>query len=291
MVCSSLVLVLLTSSVLVASVTTTRSFLPVVPAVHNFSSSSNGDFHLPSSHVRVIVDEARASSRDDGGQSLIPPTLSSFAHTFAADVEELFPGTHVTVILANVGDFKPQIGDIVLTIQPNTTQSASGFTLANGSPTSEGYEMEVSNSTVTISGSGAKGSFWGTRTLLQGLTLTKGSFPGGIIKDQPDWKTRGFMLGKIKTTAHKLLYSSYETYPTDVGRQWYPIAFLIELCTYASWFKISEFVRKSHCFCHDPANVGLACSLIRQCFSSRGLQCLRTVQAAIKILGTHSTCQ
>ena len=30
----------------------------------------------------------------------------------------------------------------------------------------------------------------------------------------------------------------------DVGRQWYPIEFLTELCTYASWFKVSEFVSR-----------------------------------------------
>lgn len=31
--------------------------------------------------------------------------------------------------------------------------------------------------------------------------------------------------------------------PVDVGRQFYPITFLEELCTYASWWKTSEFVR------------------------------------------------
>lgn len=31
----------------------------------------------------------------------------------------------------------------------------------------------------------------------------------------------------------------------DVGRQWYPITFLRDLCTYASWFKVSEFVSLS----------------------------------------------
>ncbi|KAF8590712.1 glycoside hydrolase family 20 protein [Ramaria rubella] len=217
MVCLSLVLTLLVSTALVWA----TALPPVVPAVHSFSRTGpGGDFHLPS-RVRIVVDAAHASSRDDNGLSLIPPTLSSFANTFAVDLEETFPQTKVAVTIASVGpSFEPQEGDIILTILPDVT--AATFTLAKGSPTSEGYKMEVTSSTVTISGAGSKGSFWGTRTLLQGLALTKGSFPAGIISDQPDWETRGFMLA-------------------DVGRQWYPIAYLKELCTYASWFKMSEF--------------------------------------------------
>ena len=37
--------------------------------------------------------------------------------------------------------------------------------------------------------------FWATRTLLQGLVLGDGRFPNGVIDDQPDWATRGIMLG------------------------------------------------------------------------------------------------
>jgi hexosaminidase len=89
----------------------------------------------------------------------------------------------------------PSNGDIVLTLLPNAT--AETFTLAKGTPTTEGYQLDVRSSAVIISGSGAKGVFWGTRTLLQGLVLGNGSFPVGIIKDQPDWQTRGFMLGNF----------------------------------------------------------------------------------------------
>lgn len=183
--------VLLSSSVWANFATSTLP--PIVPAVHNFTGSPNGDFKL-ASHARIVVDAAQASSREDNGLSLIPPTLSSFAYTFAADLKETFPKTEATVILANLDDFNPRNGDIILTILSNA--SASNFTLAKGIPTSEGYEMEVNGTAITIKGSGAKGSFWGTRTLLQGLILTNGSFPGGVIKDQPDWQTRGFMLGK-----------------------------------------------------------------------------------------------
>ncbi|KAF9456437.1 glycoside hydrolase [Collybia nuda] len=199
--------------------TVTAAFLPIVPAVHTFATSSAGDYQLPSS-LRIVVDAAQASSREDNGLSLIPPTLSAFAQTFASDLRQTFPTTTATVVTLDVGaGFTPNKGDIILTILPDT--AAAQFTLAGGSHTTEGYQLTTTSSSITISGSGAKGSFWGTRTVLQGLVINGGKIPGGIVKDQPDWETRGFML--------------------DVGRQWYPITFLTELCAYASWFKMSEF--------------------------------------------------
>jgi hexosaminidase len=197
MLCWSLVFTSLTALGLVALANATADFPSVVPAVHSFSGSPDGDFTLPS-QVHIIVDAAHASSRDDNGLSLIPPTLSSFAQTFAADLKQLFPQTSVTVTNESIGSSEQTGGDIVLTILPDA--DAANYTLAKGSPTSEGYELNVSSSGVTISGSGAKGSFWGTRTLLQGLALRNGSFPAGLIKDQPDWQTRGFMLGEAENS-------------------------------------------------------------------------------------------
>ncbi|KAI0673353.1 glycoside hydrolase superfamily [Trametes maxima] len=189
---------------------------PLVPAVHNYlSDSASLTFRLPK-HIRIVVDERDAHATADDGLSLIPPTLLDFSQTFKSDLEALFPQTAVELSVGNAHNVLRESAVIVLSLSDtlNTIH-------ADGSPTTEGYELDVAPTRIRIAGAGSKGAFWATRTLLQGLVLTGGQFPTGKILDQPDWRTRGFML--------------------DVGRQWYPIAFLGDLCAYASWFKISEF--------------------------------------------------
>lgn len=167
---------------------------PLIPAVHSFISSPEADFKLPNK-LRVVVDSLQASSRKDNGLTLIPPTLMDFSNIFLSDIKEIFPDVSVSMVSLPVQpSSKPANGDIVLTILPDNL--AAAFTLAKGAPTTEGYQINVTSSSVVISGAGAKGVFWGTRTFLQGLVLTKGTFPSGVVKDQPDWQTRGFMLGR-----------------------------------------------------------------------------------------------
>jgi hypothetical protein len=89
--------------------------------------------------------------------------------------------------------------------------------LVNGSPTTEGYEMQVTSQAVKIAGSGAKGVFWGTRTLLQGLVLSNQQFPASTILDQPDWKTRGAMLGKAQFLTRGFIYGLTHRTQTLVG--------------------------------------------------------------------------
>lgn len=75
---------------------------------------------------------------------------------------------------------------------------------------------------VFIGGSGARGMWWGTRTFLQQLLLAENKhLPQGHITDAPAYSTRGYLL--------------------DCGRKYYSAEFLKDLCTYASFFKISEF--------------------------------------------------
>ncbi|KAI0361388.1 glycoside hydrolase [Trametes cingulata] len=189
---------------------------PLVPAVHDsFLDARSASFRLPK-RVHIIVDERDAHSTKDDGLTLIPPTLFNFSQTFKSDLETLFPQTTVSL---SVGDARKSLNvpAVIAFLLSDDLHS----THADGSPTTEGYELEVSPTNIRITGAGSKGAFWATRTLLQGLVLSGGQFPTGKIVDQPDWRTRGFML--------------------DVGRQWYPINFLQDLCTYASWFKISEF--------------------------------------------------
>ncbi|KAI0375221.1 glycoside hydrolase [Pilatotrama ljubarskyi] len=189
---------------------------PLVPAVHDsFFDSESASFRLPR-HVRIVVDERDAHSTKDNGLTLIPPTLLNFSQTFKSDLETLFPQTTVSLSTGDVQE-SLNVPGVISFLLSDSLRSCH----ADGSPTTEGYELEVSPTNVRITGAGSKGAFWATRTLLQGLVLTGGQFPTGKIVDKPDWRTRGFML--------------------DVGRQWYPITFLQDLCTYASWFKISEF--------------------------------------------------
>ncbi|KAI8990485.1 glycoside hydrolase [Trametes punicea] len=188
---------------------------PLVPAVQNYIAVDKPAFRL-SNHVHIVVDKRDANSTTDNGLSLIPPTLLEFSQTFKADLERLFPQTTVSLSIDVAQDAIMNSAVITLSLSESLNS-----TLADASFTTEGYEMEVTSTTIRITASGSKGAFWATRTLLQGLVLTGGQFPSGKIVDQPDWRTRGFML--------------------DVGRQWYPITFLQDLCTYASWFKVSEF--------------------------------------------------
>ncbi|KAI0830532.1 glycoside hydrolase [Trametes gibbosa] len=189
---------------------------PFVPAVQNFIKDGTAPaFHLPE-RVHIVVDERDAHSNKDNGLSLISPTLLQFAQTFQLDLEALFPRTSASLSIGNVDRSLGALAVISLSLSDGLD-----VTHADGSPTTEGYELVVSPTSVSIVGSGSKGAFWATRTFLQGLVLTGGQFPAGKVVDQPDWRTRGFML--------------------DVGRQWYPITFLADLCTYASWYKISEF--------------------------------------------------
>ncbi|KAI0094365.1 glycoside hydrolase [Irpex rosettiformis] len=186
-----------------------------VPAVHSFRATGNNAFYVPS-NLHVIVDTGNASSTQDDGLTLIPPSLHDFAQTFASDLQELFPRTSAAVSLGSETTLNRLSDYVFLTLGQN-----SNHTLADGSSTTEGYELQVTARGVKVNASGPKGAFWGTRTLLQGLVLTNGQFPASVINDQPDWRTRGLML--------------------DVGRHWYPIDFLKEVCAYASWFKMSEF--------------------------------------------------
>ena len=162
-----------------------------VPAVHSFRATGNSAFHIPS-NLHVVVDSVHASSTQDDGLSLIPPSLHDFANTFASDLQELFPNTSPSVSLGSESSLDRLNNYVFLTLSQN-----SNHTLADGSPTAEGYELEVTARGAKISASGAKGAFWGTRTLLQGFVLTDGQFPASVINDQPDWRTRGLMLGEL----------------------------------------------------------------------------------------------
>lgn len=162
---------------------------PLVPAVHSFEPRSQSDFTLPNK-LHILIDQDLASSTIDSGPTLIPPTLQSFTNTFASDLKELFPHTTTSVTSVSASNLSSFTDYVFFTLSPSTN-----ITLANGDPTTEGYEMSTSPDGIAIAATGPRGAFWATRTLLQGLVQTKGRFPSSIIRDGPDWPTRGIMLG------------------------------------------------------------------------------------------------
>ncbi|MBE7181568.1 MAG: family 20 glycosylhydrolase, partial [Terriglobus roseus] len=147
--------------------------------------------------------------------TLIPPSGEEFATTFAQDLTEV-TGDEWTVEVVETLPDGPGIG---LT---QYTGNDTKLSYENETPTEEGYELDVKDGKITISGTGSRGVWWGTRTVLQYLYLSNfTSVPAMKAADTPAYATRGYML--------------------DAGRKWYSPSFLKELCTFASFFKLSEF--------------------------------------------------
>lgn len=93
---------------------------------------------------------------------------------------------------------------------------------AAGRHTAEGYKLSVEKDGVTIAGASPLGAWWGTRSLLQAAVLDDGhKIQAGEASDAPGWSTRGMML--------------------DCGRHFYPKDFLLDLCSYMSFFKQNVF--------------------------------------------------
>ncbi|KAJ0160612.1 Beta-hexosaminidase [Colletotrichum tanaceti] len=179
--------------------------LPTVPY------TSTGGTFSSASFSRIIVSSDFAEFVDDAGQTLIPPTLHSFATTFASDLASVV-GLDIPVELGATAEQ----GSIFLTLG-----DASLYKDAAGRETSEGYSLNVTVDGVLISGASPLGVWWGTRTLLQQLVLGGGEVKLGYGIDSPGWGVRGMML--------------------DIARHYYPPDFLVEMCAYMSFFKQNTF--------------------------------------------------
>ncbi|OAR01217.1 hypothetical protein LLEC1_00177 [Akanthomyces lecanii] len=184
--------------------------LPGIPTVP-FKVGGKKTFKLDSV-AKIIVDTRYTKATDASGLTLIPPTLHDFGATFAQDLQEVLNKT-VTVI---DGD-KRESRTIFLTID-----SEREYLDAARRSTSEGYTIVAEEDGVTIRGASSLGAWWGTRTLLQQAILgDHGAIPAGEGDDAPGWSTRGMML--------------------DCGRHFYPKQFLIDMCSYISFFKQNTF--------------------------------------------------
>lgn len=153
--------------------------IPTIP----FTAAGNGS--LPISALNSItVDSLFADSRNEHGETLIPPSLLEFADTFKGDLHHAL-GLNVSRSVAK--DARPH--SIFLTVG-----DVGDYIDARGAPTYEGYTLSVSASGVRISGASALGVWWGTRTLLQLALISDGHIPFGTSKDAPGWPVRGMML-------------------------------------------------------------------------------------------------
>ncbi|KAH7132265.1 glycoside hydrolase superfamily [Dendryphion nanum] len=188
--------------------------LQPLPPVQWIYRNASGGFDISKVPRTIYLASGFANRTDTGGLTLIPPSAREFAETFRADLSQLFGSNWTVKETVNISASGIVLGGF--------RGNASQLTYENGIPSEEGYEIEVTNNRVFIGGAGARGLFWGTRTLIQELLVANGSaLPPGRVVDAPAYATRGYML--------------------DAGRKWYAPSFLKELCTYASFFKMSEF--------------------------------------------------
>lgn len=154
--------------------------LPTVP----FTTTKNGSYFDLGCVDKIVVDEKYAQAKDHDGWTLIPPTLTEFASTFAKDWTDVV-GRNITVTTGK----RAASDSIFLTVGNNT-----GFKDVAGRWTSEAYAIDVKDSGVTITGASPLGVWWGTRSMLQQAILNDGKIAVGSGVDSPGWNTRGIFV-------------------------------------------------------------------------------------------------
>ena len=144
-------------------------------------SGSKGSFSLKQLKS-IIVDVEYQNSVNTNGETLIPPTLMSFATTFGEDLlSSLNLRAPVTV------GKSAEKNSIFMTIS-----DSSDYLDAAGRPTSEGYSIAVTLQGLVITGASPLGAWWATRSILQQAVLNDGMELGlGSATDAPGWGIRG----------------------------------------------------------------------------------------------------
>lgn len=195
--------------------------LPPASVSDKTSFTGEAVWNADSSSKKIYIDSDFASVKDTDGLTLIPPSAHDFAEVFLEDLNQI---TGVNFTLEKV-DSLPDADDADGAILLGAFKGDnSSMTYENGDSTSEGYELDISSTAVSIRGTGARGMWWGTRTVLQLLLAGDEShqtLSAGQTTDAPAYATRGYMF--------------------DAGRKWYNKDFIKEMCSYASFFKMSEF--------------------------------------------------
>ncbi|MBZ4192133.1 beta-N-acetylhexosaminidase [Niabella beijingensis] len=107
---------------------------------------------------------------------------------------------------------------------PVVSKGTKGIVLGTTAAGGEGYTLESGNTGVKITGNSAAGTFYGIQSLIQLLPVQKGStltIPSVSITDAPDRAYRGMML--------------------DVGRHFFPVAFVKKYIDYIALHKMNYF--------------------------------------------------
>lgn len=144
------------------------------------------------------------SIRLDSTSRIIPETesLNNIGQIFADDWHTMFG------LRFDVSSAKAAKGDIVLRIKTDKKMPA------------EGYKIDIDDK-VTITATDAQGAYWATRTLLQIAEQSDThNLPKGTITDWPDYNVRGLSM--------------------DVGRKFFPLAYLEDLVKVMSYYKLNS---------------------------------------------------
>jgi hexosaminidase len=209
---------IITALLYVVTSASSLQLLPPTPAFSDHDRVGNKVWEATAKYKRIYIDADFAARKDTDGLTLIPPRGRDFAEVFLEDLNHVTGFNWSLETVESLPATADANGAILLGA---FTGDGASMTYENGVPTSEGYELDISPSAVFIGGTGARGMWWGTRTVLQMLLIGNNTLPTGRLSDAPAYATRGYML--------------------DAGRKWYTKEFLKEMCSYASFFKMSEF--------------------------------------------------
>lgn len=148
-----------------------------------FEENQSGSYSL-GQLKSIVIDQRYTDTVDNTGQTLIPPTLESFVHTFSEDLV-LSLGLDLEI---KEGEEAEQDSIFV------TIGNSSEYKDAAGRSTSEGYSLDVTSEGIAISGASPLGAWWATRSVLQQAVLGDLKFPYGSGSNAPGWGSRGFMV-------------------------------------------------------------------------------------------------
>ncbi len=130
----------------------------------------------------IVVDSKYQEPVNTEGETLIPPTLKSFASTFSEDLASVLD-LKVAVVTGKAAGKNT----IFMTIG-----NSSDYLDAAGRPTSEGYSIDVTSHGIVITGASPLGAWWGTRSILQqGILDDDMKLTFGSASDAPGWGIRG----------------------------------------------------------------------------------------------------
>ncbi len=188
----------------------------------SFEVSKDGRTATSKDYELTIKGSSSASEEGANAKPQIIPELLSWKGArgqFSLPREILVHGSEA---------FIPEVVREINAILPDgytarRTDKANGATIVfirDKGKENEQYGLSISDKRAAIHSSGAKGLFWGSRTLLQMLVQNPTSLPKGKAWDVPRFALRGFML--------------------DVGRLPVPMDYIKDVVRLMAWYKMND---------------------------------------------------